>query len=173
MLGVDRGKVTLVEYDPSWAKEFLLEKAKLEKSLAGFKVDIQHVGSTSIIGCTAKPIIDISICVESLEYGMLLIKPLENAGYEYRGDAGVPGKLFLKKQTGEIQSHFIHIEQINSESYKNHILFRDYLNTHPEEVIKYSELKRRLAEKHPDNREAYTDEKAEFIQSILNRTAML
>lgn len=173
MIGVERGKVTLLEYDPDWAKEFLKEKTSLEKILADFKVDIQHVGSTSVKGCIAKPIIDISIGVESLEYGMLLIEPLENAGYEYRGDAGVPGRLFLKKQTENIQSHFIHIEQINNDSHKNHILFRDYLNTHPEDVIKYNHLKRQLAEKHSDDREAYTKEKSEFIKNIITRAEML
>ncbi len=173
MIGLKQGKVMLKEYDPDWANEYLKEKENLEKIFSGFNVDIQHIGSTSVKGCAAKPIIDISIGVESLEYGKLLIEPLEKAGYEYRGEAGVPGRLFLKKQTGEVQSHFIHIEQIDSESYKNHILFRDYLNNHPEEVIKYSQLKRKLAEIHFNDRERYTEEKAQFIYNIIKKAEML
>ncbi len=173
MLGVEQGKVLLKEYDSNWAEEYLIEKAHLGKILENFNIDIQHIGSTSIKGCIAKPIIDISIGVENLEYGKLLIAPLESAGYEYRGEAGVPGRLFLKKQTNYIQTYFIHIEQINSQSRKSHILFRDYLNNHPEDVKKYSELKRQLAKKYYNDRECYTEEKAHFIENILKKADML
>lgn len=169
MIGLEQGKVILQEYNPQWAKEFEKEKVNLEKHLKEYKIDIQHIGSTAIIGCCAKPIIDISITVESLEYAQNLIIPMEKAGYKYRGDCGIPGRLFFKKQIRNIQTHFVHIEANNSINHLSHILFRDYLNCHPEEIEKYCELKRNLSKIYLDDRITYTIEKEMFIENIIKQ----
>ena len=75
-LGLTSGTVKIEEYNPEWKDEFLKEEALLKKQLQDYDVDIQHVGSTSIVGCYAKPIIDIAIGVETLEYGEELISAL-------------------------------------------------------------------------------------------------
>jgi GrpB-like predicted nucleotidyltransferase (UPF0157 family) len=97
-LGLMSGKVKIEEYNSDWKDEFLKEETLLKKQLQNYDVDIQHVGSTSIVGCYAKPIIDIAIGVESLEYGELLIPALCNIGYIYDGDGEIPGRHFFKKK---------------------------------------------------------------------------
>lgn len=109
-LGLKSGTVKIEEYNPQWKDEFLKEKTLLEKQLLDYVVDIQHVGSTSIIGCCAKPIIDIAIGVESLEYGEQLIIVLCNIGYTYDGDGKIPGRHFFKKKNGELTTHYIHVD---------------------------------------------------------------
>ncbi len=169
MLGLKSGTVKIVKYNPEWAIEFEKEKSILSTALEGYKVDIQHVGSTSILFCSAKPIIDIAIGVPSLKYGEKLIPILESIGYTYDGDAGLPGRHFFKKCNGEIRTHYIHVEKKNDRLWLNHINFRDYLNTHPELVEQYSKLKVMLEKKYANSRDQYTREKDPFIAAVLKQ----
>lgn len=166
-LGLISGTVKIEEYNPEWKVEFYKEKTKLKEQLQNLDVNIQHVGSTSILGCCAKPIIDIAIGIESLEYGEKLIPILRNIGYEYCGDAGIPGRHFFKKKNGELSTHYIHLELIKGELWNNHILFRDYLNKHPQLIIEYSNLKKRLEKDFSENRDNYAMGKNPFIETVL------
>jgi GrpB-like predicted nucleotidyltransferase (UPF0157 family) len=89
MLGLKSGTVRIEKYNPEWKNEFEKEQIRLESALKEYNVNLQHVGSTSSIGCSAKPIIDIAIGVESLEYGEKLIAVLEKIGYIYDGDGKI------------------------------------------------------------------------------------
>jgi len=166
-LGLMSGTVKIEEYNPEWKDGFLKEETLLKKQLQDFDVDIQHVGSTSIVGCYAKPIIDIAIGVESLEYGEQLISVLCNIGYVYNGDAGIPGRHFFKKKDGELSTHFIHLEPINEKLWNNHIWFRDYLNKQPQIIIEYSNLKKCLEKDFSENRNEYAIRKNPFIEKVL------
>lgn len=139
----------------------------MEKQLQNYDVDIQHVGSTSIVGCFAKPIIDIAIGVESLEYGEKLIPVLCNIGYVYDGDGDIPGRHFFKKKDGELSTHYIHVEPINGKLWDNHILFRGYLNKHPQLIIEYSNLKKGLEKDFFKNRNNYAIGKNPFIEKVI------
>lgn len=143
-LGLISGTAKIEEYNTEWKTEFLKEKEILEKQLRDYDVDIQHVGSTSIAGCAAKPIIDIAIGVESLGYGGKLIPILCNIGYVYDGDGGIPGRHFFKKKNGELSTHYIHVEPVDGKLWDNHILFRDYLNKHSQLIMECSNLKKSL-----------------------------
>lgn len=166
-LGLISGTVEIIEYNPEWKDEFLQEKEVLEKQLQDYDVDIQHVGSTSIVGCFAKPIIDIAIGVESLEYGEQLVLLLCNIGYVYAGDGGIPGRHFFKKINGELSTHYIHLEPINGILWDNHILFRDYMNKHPQLIIEYSDLKKCLEKDFYNNRNNYAIGKNPFIEKVI------
>lgn len=166
-LGLKSGTVKIEEYNSEWRNEFLKEEEVLKKQLQEYDVDIQHVGSTSIIGCCAKPIIDIAIGVKSLEYGEQLIPILCNIGYIFDGDGKIPGRLFFKKKNSGLSTHYIHVEPINGKLWNNHILFRDYLNNRPQIIIEYSNLKRRLEKNFFDNRDNYAIEKNPFIEKII------
>ncbi|NMA94443.1 MAG: GrpB family protein [Clostridiales bacterium] len=168
-LGLVSGTVKIEEYNSEWKRDFRIEKILLKEHLRGYNVDIQHVGSTSIEGCWAKPIIDIAIGVESLEYGGELIPMLCNIGYIYRGNAGLPGRHFFKRNEGELSTHYIHIVPIGGRLWNNLILFRDYLNTHHQFIVEYSKLKRALEKDCLKNRQEYTMKKSPFIESILKR----
>jgi GrpB-like predicted nucleotidyltransferase (UPF0157 family) len=139
----------------------------LRNQLQDYDVDIQHVGSTSIVGCCAKPIIDIAMGVESLEYGEKLIPILCNIGYVYDGDGKIPGRHFLKKKDEKLSTHYIYVEPVNGMLWNNNILFREYLNKHPQVIIEYSKLKKKLEYDFFDNRDNYAIGKNPFIEKII------
>ncbi len=168
-IGVKRRTVKVVDYDFNWLNEYIKEETVLKKILSNYDVDIQHIRSTSIIGCKAKPIIDIAIGVPNLEYGQKLIPILQKAGYYYDGTADFGVRYFLKKYDGDIETHFIHIEDKNSRIWQNHIIFRDYMNTEPEKVIEYSNLKENLAQEFFNDRKSYTKSKEDYIQNIIEK----
>lgn len=121
------------------------------------------------MGCSAKPIIDIAIGVPSLEYGKQLIPVLEKVGYTYDGKADFGVRWFLKKCKGELRTHFIHIEDRNSRIWQNHIVFRDYLNLHPEKVKEYSQIKEQCESEFASNREGYAKKKDPFIEQTISQ----
>jgi GrpB-like predicted nucleotidyltransferase (UPF0157 family) len=164
---LERGIVRLVPYDPGWVLLFKEEKARLSRALGEWALDIQHVGSTAIPGGVAKPIIDISIAVESFEAAFACVKPMEDLGYVYAGENGIPRRHYFVKRN-PATTHHIHMFEITSDQWRDHILFRDYMRSHPEAVQAYTDLKLQLLEQFPMNREAYTEGKAEFIHYVIN-----
>jgi len=166
MIGLERGIVRLAPYNAEWARLFEEERARLQAAVGDYVLDIQHVGSTSIPGMVAKPIIDIAIAVVSFEGALGCVGPMERIGYEYEGENGVPRRhLFVKRNPST--TYHVHISEPGSRNWENQVLFRDYLLAHPEVAEEYVALKMRLAEQFPSDREAYTDGKAPFIERIL------
>ena len=143
-LGLKRKTVRIDDYNPEWKDYFLKEKEILSNKLSDYDIVIEHIGSTSIVGCAAKPIIDIAIGVPYLEYGKQLIPLLEEIGWTYDGTSDFGVRWFLKKCNGVVRTHFLHIEDRNSRIWQNHIVFRDYMNLHPEKIKEYSDLKKKL-----------------------------
>ena len=166
-LGLKKNTVKIAHYDLEWKNCFLKEKEILEKQLSNYDVDIEHVGSTAIVGCAAKPIIDIAIGVPHLEYGKKLIPLLEKLGWIYTGKSDFGVRWFLKKCNGDVQTHFLHIEGRNTRIWQNHIIFRDYMNLHPEKVAEYSKLKKELEVEFANDREGYIKRKKPFIDKII------
>lgn len=166
ILGLERGTVRLVPYTPAWAELFEDEKAKLSLALKDWALDIQHIGSTAIPGGVAKPIIDIGIAVADFDLACACVPLVVGVGYEYQGENGIPRRHYFVKRNSAT-THHIHMFEQESRNWQDHILFRDYLRDHPEEVNEYTELKIRLAEMFPTDREAYTNGKGEFISRIL------
>jgi GrpB-like predicted nucleotidyltransferase (UPF0157 family) len=166
IIGLERGVVRLVPYEPGWAAFFEEEKARLSRALGEKALDIQHVGSTAIPGGIAKPIIDISIAVQSFEAGFACVKPMEDLGYVYGGENGIPGRHYFNKYDPR-STHHIHMFEITSKNWHEHLLFRDYMRNHQEAVQAYTDLKLQLHKQFPADREAYTEGKAEFIRGII------
>lgn len=127
--------------------------------------DIQHIGSTAVPGLSAKPIIDILIAVNQLAAAEEYSIHLQKIGYEYVYYAENIDRLFFRK--GTPRTHHVHIVEYGSWTYWRHILFRDYLLVHPETAQRYEQLKREIAIKFKTDRNAYTNSKTEFIQSIV------
>jgi GrpB-like predicted nucleotidyltransferase (UPF0157 family) len=157
--------VRVVEYDRRWPSLYEQERARILNVLGGVVLDIQHVGSTAIPGVAAKPIIDIMVAVPELAAAEKCIQPLEAIGYEFRGEAGVPERLFFGK--GAPRTHHIHMVELEGEFWESQILFRDFLRAHPDEARQYCELKKQLAASFGSDREAYTEGKTPFIESVL------
>src|SRR5918992_6275624 len=165
MLGLERGTVKLMPHSELWHQLFAEEEARLRDALGEYVLALEHVGSTAICGLSAKPIIDIAVAVREITDAEKCVIPLRHIGYEYRGEQGIPGRHFFGK--GEPRTHHLHMVELSSDFWRSHLLFRDYLLQHRETTEKYERLKKELAEEYRGDREAYTERKAAFIESVL------
>jgi len=134
-------------------------------------VAVEHIGSPSVPGLAAKNIIDIMAGVESLDDAPRWIAPLTELGYHYMAEleAQFPERRYFNKGTVEVPTHHLHMVELTSEFWHRHLLFRDYLRSHPDAAGEYAELKRRLASQH-DDIDDYTLAQTDFITGI-ERTA--
>lgn len=166
-MGLPSGQVSIEDYTREWLEAFEEERDRLVTALGPLALAVEHVGSTAVRGLCAKPVIDIAIGVTNLPTGKDCVAPLSALGYEYKGEAGIPGRHFFAKGSPENRTHYIHVEPLNGVLWRNHILFRDYLRRHPDETLAYGKLKRSLAEKFSDNRDAYALGKNNYIENII------
>lgn len=166
------GGVEIDEYDFAWPGEFEREKAALLAALCGPAracARIEHVGSTALPGCAAKPTIDLMIGVEKLDVGGKEVAALEALGYRYFGEFAIPGRHFFRK--GRPPTHHVHWVEAGGDFWVKQLSFRDYMREHPRELAAYVELKKNLAEKYKDDRDKYTAAKTEFIEAVNKKAA--
>ena len=156
--------ITVVEYSPQWPLKYEREKEKIMAILKENCTAIYHIGSTSVPGLAAKPIIDII-----LERVDAVSAVFSEIGYEYLGEFGISGRRYLRKG-GDERTHQIHIFQTeDSCNIRRHLAFRDYMRTHKIEREEYEKLKRSLAKRFPYDINGYCDGKEEFVQKIEKR----
>ncbi|HEY6584239.1 MAG TPA: GrpB family protein [Gaiellaceae bacterium] len=155
-------RVELADHDPSWARSFEEEKGRLAGVFDGQALGIEHVGSTSVPDLCAKPIVDVLVGLRELELSNEQVAAMEELGYEYLGDYGLPGRFFFRKET---RSHHVHVVQHGGEHWQRQLTFRDALRTDAEERRRYDAFKRRLASE-GHSREVYTELKTPFIREI-------
>ena len=168
-MGLRMGEVRLEKSNKEWKGSFEIEKENLEKIFKGIALKIEHVGSTSIEGISAKPIIDIAVAVKKLnDFEKVRDEFYNIKDYSIKEDSP-SDEILVRKGNPEEITHFIHIMEYNSERYKNQILFRDYLRTHEAEMVEYEELKIKLAKKYKNDRKKYTANKNDFIQKVLKK----
>jgi GrpB-like predicted nucleotidyltransferase (UPF0157 family) len=161
--------VRIVPYDAAWTDEFEAEKARLEPLLAPWLAGgIHHVGSTSVAGLAAKPVIDILAGVRSLEESRDAIEPLQELSYCWAPYKTERMNWFCKPSP-EHRTHHLHLVVPGSTAWREELAFRDALRAEPATARNYDELKRRLASEHVRDREAYTVAKTEFIEAVLAR----
>ena len=165
MIGLRRDEVILFPHNSKWKDIFLKEKINLENSIGTYIISIEHVGSTSIPDIPAKPIIDIAVAVNNFEEAKVCIFPLEKLGYEYKGEFGIPRRHYFIK--GDPVIFHLHMNEINSDDWNNQINFRNFLQKNEMIAQEYAEIKLKLAQKFPKNREAYLTGKGFFIEKIL------
>lgn len=163
-------------YNPEWKSEFERLRSLLTVALKDFPIYIQHVGSTSIPGLYAKPILDIDIIITNEIHLAGISAVLDRLGYINRGEQGIPGRFAFRQSSnltpfaGEIkqwQEHHLYVCFSDSLALKNHLLFRDRLMNDDTLMAKYSGLKKSLVENPNMNREEYTKRKTDFIISVL------
>ena len=161
-------KVTVAEYRPEWQKIFEDEKRILQTSLGDVPAQIEHIGSTAVVGLAAKPIIDLMVGLEDFSIADNVVPKIEALGYEYvqKYEAVMPFRRFFKKERGGIRTHNIHMVGIGGEFWERHILFRDYLRQNPGVAGQYASLKKELAGREWEDVNEYADAKTEFIKEI-------
>jgi putative glutamine amidotransferase len=159
----------VADYDPAWPQAFEQEAAGIREALGPVAVRIEHVGSTAVPGLAAKPVIDIQISVERMVPRERFVSALETLGYTFVADPTDPDHEYFKREIDGVRTHQIHVCPVGSVWERRHLAFRDHLRTHPEDSVRYAELKRRLAERHSNDVMAYVEAKTPFIAEIEGR----
>lgn len=164
---MSQAPVIIEPYDPLWPAKFELERKVIEEALATYLVGtVEHIGSTSVPGLWAKPVIDIMAGVASLAESRPAIPLIEAIGYWYFPYK--PDQIhWFCKPSDRIRTHHLHLVPYLGEVWNSRLAFRDRLRVDSELRDAYAELKLSLAETFRDDREAYTEAKSEFIASAL------
>lgn len=160
-------RVVVVPHDAAWASAFLRASREAVPAFGPNLVELHHIGSTSVPGIHAKPIIDMLAEVSDLAAVDRSGARLEALGYVARGEFGIPGRrFFYRDDPAGNRTHHIHAFASGAPGVARHLAFRDFLIAHPQVASAYSDLKRRLAEAHPEGIEAYMDGKDAFIKDV-------
>jgi len=163
--------VEIVDYDPKWPVIYAKEKDRILSKIGNKIISLEHVGSTAVQGLGAKPIIDIMVAVRRLSDAEECIKPLRSIGYEYfpEHEKEIPERRYFQKGPEGIPNKHFHLHMVEQDSdfRQKQLLFRDYLRLHPNVAEQYCKLKRELARKYVSDREAYTEAKTSFIESVI------
>lgn len=162
-------KYSIEEYDPTWANIYNSEKEKLARIFGELAIDIQHVGSTAVVGLAGKPTIDILIVVANIENVDALNKDIASIGYLAMGAyISEDSRLFaIERDNRRIVN--VHVFPINHPHIEEMIFLRDYLMSHPKIRDEYSELKRHLFATYPDNYGKYRMLKDEYFKALMKR----
>lgn len=158
----------IAKYNSEWKTSFLTLAMKLRNVLGEAADRIDHVGSTSIEGMDAKPIVDIQISVTDFDNESLYREQIESLGFKLRGENPDKTKKYFREIPGNRRIH-IHVRRTGSVSEQMTLLFRDYLRTHPFDCIKYAEEKHRLMKLHSKERSKYVEGKGPIVWEIMQK----
>lgn len=162
--------IEIEDYDPRWPKVFADLRDQISSALGGLAQRIEHVGSTSVPGLAAKPIIDLIVVINMRDDLDAVIRNLETIGYHHKGDLGLPGREAFTTAP-EAPAHHLYVCAEGNLQLARQLLFRNFLRTHPATAAAYAKLKRSLAQKYRSDRSGYTDAKSSFIEQVLSAAA--
>ncbi|MFS9305598.1 MULTISPECIES: GrpB family protein [unclassified Streptococcus] len=165
--------VVVEKWNPKWKEEFEKIVESLGKEIIQNVIKIEHVGSTSVEGMSAKPIIDLDIVIENDKF-LILKKLLEDKGYVHEGDLGIRDReAFSYINKNDLMTHHLYVCPKDSEELFKHITFRNYLRQHSELVDEYSKVKEKAAVLFPDNIDKYIEYKSGVIEKIYKQCGLL
>lgn len=161
--------IVIVPYDPAWPVRFRIEARLLQVALAALNPAVEHIGSTSVPGLAAKPVIDMLVGVPALEAFESCVDRLANYGYEYipEYERALPDRRFFKRMVRGVRTHHVHVVQLNGLYWKRYLKFRNKLRADPWLAARYAEVKRRLGGRFRNDRDAYTNGKTGFVEAVL------
>lgn len=162
----------IADYDPAWPQQFETLRSRIAPALGSLAKAIEHVGSTSVPGLAAKPVIDLDVLLRSRGDLRDAIAALAALGYKHRGDLGVPDREAFQSPPGDIQHH-LYVCPPDSKEYARHLAFRDSMRSHPEQGRDYALLKRKLVVEFAFDREGYNRAKTSFVEEVLLRVESL
>jgi GrpB-like predicted nucleotidyltransferase (UPF0157 family) len=157
--------IVVVDYNANWSNQYEQEKQQILLALGDAVINIQHIGSTSVPGLAAKPVIDMLLGLKQIPPLPSQISSLAAIGYSYHGELGIPGRHYFRK--GMPRTHQIHAVLTDAEFWQRHILFRDFLRNNPQAAQRYETLKRKLAQEFAGDRTTYTNSKTPLIEQLL------
>lgn len=166
-LGLESGKVRVVPYQSTWPRLFASEADRLQQHFArdGLPVLIEHTGSTAVPGLAAKPILDILAGYPQGAAVAAYIGVLTRADYVHRETQEIPGREFFRR--GNPRAYHVHLAAIDSAFWRDHLTFRERLRADDALRDTYAALKRDLAARYPQDREAYLAAKESFVNGVL------
>lgn len=164
--------VIVEPYNDNWPSLFNELRNQIIKQIGPYINRVDHIGSTSVVGLAAKPIVDIQISVSDFEHMEPIRTGLAALGYQYRSDNGDLTKRYFRESSGMRRTH-IHIRQSGSWSEQFNLLFRDYLREHEEAKNQYATVKNKLAKQYRNDREQYVEAKTEIIWDIITPVGMV
>lgn len=161
--------IVIVPHDASWSTRFRIESRLLHVALSDLAPAIEHIGSTSVPGLAAKPIIDLLVGVDSLTAFEARADRLSVYGYEYvpEYERVLPDRRFFKRVVRGERTHHVHVVEKGGVYWKRYLKFRNHLRADPWLAARYAEVKRRLAERFRFDRDAYTNGKTGFVEAVL------
>ena len=160
-------RVVVLPYDPKWKDDFEAIKREIADAVGELTVSVEHVGSTSVEGLSAKPIIDIDVVIKDEAVFEEVVRRLAGIGYIHEGDLGIKGReAFRYSGKNHLREHHLYVCPQDSRELFRHVKFRDFLRSHPEAVKRYSEVKETAARLFPDNIDGYMEYKAPCIKEI-------
>ena len=165
------GGIIVIDYDHSWPATFERLRLRIWPVVSDVATSVEHVGSTSVPGLAAKPIIDMSVVVPTAADVPIVIERLAALDYIHRGTLGVEGRDTFQSP-GTLPRHHLYLCPHDSLALRNHLLVRDYLRAHPEAAARYGELKKQLARQHPDEVDAYVAGKTDLLLEILGASGV-
>ncbi|WP_419959189.1 GrpB family protein [Psychrobacillus sp. BM2] len=158
-------KVEVVTYSEDWKKDFDEEAMRIEKIIGSEIIATHHIGSTSVNGLSAKPIIDIMPVVRDIKKIDTFNHAMIAIGYEPKGENGLPDRRYFQKG-GDNRTHHVHMYEIGNPEIERHLVFRDFLRVHPNIAEKYGDLKEALVKKFPYDIESYISGKEQLASEI-------
>jgi len=164
-LGLESDVIRLVAYDARWPGLFAAERQRIQDACGLLALRLEHVGGTAIPGMCTKPVLDIVAGHPSAVSVEDCVAALQRAGYEPRGDRGVPGRQFLCR--GQPRAYHVHLVEAGGPLWREYLAFRNYLRAHPNAARQFAEVKRALAALFPRDREGYVNAKSTHVQDIL------
>ena len=160
-------KVIVLLYDAAWETAFEEIKTEIEAEIGDLIIDIEHVGSTSVEGMSAKPCIDIDVIIKDYSVFGEIVRKLGAIGYIHEGDLGIKDReAFKYADKSHLMTHHLYVCPRDSEELHRHIVFRDFLRKNPEAVKKYSRVKETAAQLFPDSIDQYIEYKSPCIEEL-------
>ena len=165
--------VIVLPYDETWVTAFEDIKNEIMSALGDTILSIEHVGSTSVFGMSAKPCIDIDVVIKDYSVFEAVVKKLAEIGYIHEGDLGINGReAFKYSDKPHLMTHHLYVCPKDSEELKRHIAFRNHLRSNPEAVKMYSEVKETAARLYPSDIDKYIQYKSPYIERIYEQLGL-
>ena len=160
-------KVIVLPYDVVWQSAFETIKGEIQEAIGDFIIGIEHVGSTSVEGMSAKPCIDIDVIIQDYSVFAAVVEGLKGIGYIHEGDLGIKDReAFKYTDKPHLMMHHLYVCPQYSVELHRHITFRDFLRSNPEAVRKYSLIKEKAAKLFPNDIDRYIEYKSPCIEAL-------